>query len=78
MTERTDRDKRDEGIDYEAEGATPPRDEETIDDTDRGYDEAAHSGPSVYDRNTGDGGVFGTTGGGTSPGGMHVDEESER
>lgn len=79
MAERTDLERgRRNDIDYEAEGNTPPHEEENLDATDRGYDEAAHSGPSRYGRNVGDGGVFGTTGGGTPEGGMHVDDESER
>lgn len=53
----------DGGIDYTAEGATPGDREPS--DTDRGYDEAAHSGPSRYGTPEGAGGVFGTTGGGT-------------
>lgn len=65
-------------IDYEAEGNTPPNEDETKDPTDRGYDEAAHSGPSRFGKTEGNGGVFGTTGGGTYSDGMHVDEESER
>ena len=36
-----------------------------------GYDEAAHSGPGRYGVREGEGGVFGTTGGGTFRGGMH-------
>lgn len=42
--------------------------------TDKGYDEAARSGPSVYGVPTGEGGVFGTSGGGSFDGGMHVEE----
>ena len=71
-------DKRDEDIDYEAEGNTPPDEDESSDPTAKGYDEAAHSGPSAYGRTEGNGGVFGTTGGGAFPDGMHVDEDSER
>lgn len=62
-------------IDYTAEGKTPPR--ETNDPTNEGYDEAAHSGPSRYGVPEGEGGVFGTTGGGTSDRGMHIDERPE-
>ena len=67
--------RKDEDIDYTAEGSTPPH--EKNDSTDKGYDEAAHSGPSRFGVPEGEGGVFGTTGGGTSPGGLHVDKESE-
>lgn len=56
-------------IDYGAEGATPPREKD--DPTNDGYDEAAHSGPSQYGVPEGQGGVFGTSGGGTFDGGMH-------
>jgi hypothetical protein len=61
-----------ENIDYNAEGGTPPQ--EKNDPTNAGYDEAAHSGPSRYGVPEGSGGVFGTTGGGTYQGGMHVEE----
>lgn len=71
-------DRKNDQIDYEAEGNTPPNEEENLDRTDKGYDEAAHSGPSAFGQTEGNGGVFGTTGGGTFPEGMHVDEESER
>ena len=70
----------DDDIDYTAEGATPPHDND--DPTNAGYDEAAHSGPGMYGVPEGRGGVFGTTGGGTYREGMHVEErpvlESER
>ncbi|PYQ61624.1 MAG: hypothetical protein DMF58_04275 [Acidobacteria bacterium] len=59
-------------IDYTAEGATPP--EEKEDPTNAGYDEAVQSGPGEYGVKEGEGGVFGTTGGGTFGGGMHVEE----
>ena len=59
-------------IDYTAEGATPPH--EKNDPTARGYDEAADSGPGEYGVPEGQGGVFGTTGGGSYSGGMHVEE----
>ena len=59
-------------IDYTEEGATPPN--EKKDSTDAGYDEAAHSGPGRYGVAEGSGGVFGTTGGGTFSGGMHIEE----
>jgi hypothetical protein len=64
--------KDDDGIDYRSEGRDP--DHEKSDPTDRGYDEAAHSGPSAYGVGEGAGGVFGTTGGGSYSGGMHVVE----
>ena len=64
--------KNDDEIDYTAEGKTPPR--EKNDPTNEGYDEAAHSGPSRYGAPEGSGGVFGTSGGGTYEGGMHVEE----
>jgi hypothetical protein len=70
----------DDDIDYTAEGAAPPR--EKHDSTDEGYDEAAHSGAGRYGVREGEGGVFGTTGGGTYSGGMHEVErpaiESEK
>ena len=56
-------------MDYNAEGATPPREKD--DPTNAGYDEAAHSGPGRYGVPEGQGGVFGTTGGGTYGGGLH-------
>lgn len=59
-------------LDYSAEGATPPREKD--DPTNAGYDEAAHSGPNRYGVPEGQGGVFGTSGGGTFSGGMHVEE----
>ena len=62
----------DNDVDYTAEGSTPPR--EKNDPTNEGYDEAAHSGPSRYGVPEGSGGVFGTSGGGTYEGGMHVEE----
>ena len=71
---------KDNDIDYSSEGATPPHDKD--DPTNAGYDEAAHNGPGAYGVPEGRGGVFGTTGGGTYQGGMHVVErpaiESER
>jgi len=63
-------DRQDE-INYEAEGATPPR--EKNDPTNAGYDEAAHRG-GAYGVAEGRGGVFGTSGGGTFRGGMHVED----
>ncbi len=62
----------DENIDYDAEGNTPPHEKD--DPTNDGYDEAAHSGPNRYGVSEGSGGVFGTTGGGSYQGGMHVEE----
>ena len=62
----------DDGIDYTIEGATPPHEKD--DPTNQGYDEAAHSGPGRYGVREGEGGVFGTTGGGTYAGGLHVVE----
>jgi hypothetical protein len=64
--------KDDQDIDYTAEGKNPPREKD--DPTNEGYDEAAHSGPSRYGVREGEGGVFGTSGGGTYDGGMHVEE----
>jgi hypothetical protein len=64
--------KNDDDIDYTAEGKTPPQDKD--DPTNAGYDEAAHSGEGKYGELEGKGGVFGTTGGGTYRGGMHVVE----
>ena len=61
----------DDGIDYTPEGLTPPH--EKNDPTNAGYDEAAHHGPGVYGVKEGEGGVFGTSGGGTYSGGMHVE-----
>ena len=67
-------------IDYTAEGSTPPH--EKNDKTNDGYDEAAHNGPGAYGVNEGEGGVFGTSGGGSYSGGMHEVErpviETER
>ena len=59
-------------IDYNLEGNDPGEREES--ETDRGYDEAANSGPSRYAVPEGEGGVFGTTGGGTYGGGFQVVE----
>jgi hypothetical protein len=70
----------DNDIDYTAEGSTPPR--EKNDPTNDGYDEAAHNGPGAYGVKEGEGGVFGTSGGGSYSGGMHEVErpaiETER
>jgi hypothetical protein len=60
---------KDDDIDYTAEGSTPPHEKD--DPTNKGYDEAAHSGKGRYGVTEGEGGVFGTTGGGTYDGGMH-------
>jgi hypothetical protein len=62
----------DDDIDYTAEGSTPPHEKD--DPTNAGYDEAAHKGPGTYGVREGEGGVFGTTGGGTFGGGLHVEE----
>ena len=64
--------KDDDGIDYRSEGRDSGH--EKSDATDRGYDEAAHNGKSAYGVAEGEGGVFGTTGGGSYNGGMHVVE----
>lgn len=64
--------KNDDDIDYTAEGEQPPHEKD--DPTARGYDEAARSGRGEYGVAEGAGGVFGTTGGGTYPGGMHIEE----
>ena len=60
---------KDDEINYDAEGATPPR--EKNDSTDEGYAEAVRPGPGRYGVPEGEGGVFGTTGGGTYQGGFH-------
>lgn len=65
--------KNGDDIDYTAEGATPPHEKD--DPTNAGYDEAAHTGPGRFGVPEGEGGVFGTTGGGTYKGGLHVDKE---
>ena len=62
-----------DGIDYKLEGADPGE-EKTDDPTDEGYDEAAHSGSSRYAIPSGEGGVFGTTGGGGTGEGFQVIE----
>src|SRR5439155_21959908 len=61
---------RKDDIDYNPEGSTPPQEKE--DPTNAGYDEAAHKG-GAYGVREGEGGVFGTTGGGTYKGGLHVE-----
>ena len=61
----------DDGIDYTSEGAAPPQEKD--DPTNAGYDEAAHQG-GAYGLKEGEGGVFGTSGGGTYSGGMHKEE----
>ena len=63
---------KDDKIDYDAEGSAPPAEKE--DPTNQGYDEAVNRGPGAYGTLEGQGGVFGTTGGGTYRGGMHVEE----
>lgn len=67
-----DKRSNDDDIDYKVDGSTPPHEKE--DPTNAGYDEAAHSGPSRYGVLEGEGGVFGTTGGGTPETGFHVEE----
>jgi hypothetical protein len=62
------RDK-DDDIDYTVEGATPPREKD--DPTNAGYDEAVNTGDGRYGVLEGEGGVFGTSGGGTSDVGFH-------
>ena len=64
--------RKDDDIDYRAEGDQPPHEKD--DPTNKGYDEAAHTGPGRYGVREGNGGVFGTTGGGTFSGGLHVEE----
>jgi hypothetical protein len=64
--------KDNDDIDYTAEGSTPPH--EKNDPTDAGYDEAAHNGPGAYGVKEGEGGVFGTSGGGSYSGGMHEED----
>ncbi|HEY0144077.1 MAG TPA: hypothetical protein VGF48_24535 [Thermoanaerobaculia bacterium] len=66
------RNTQDDEIDYGAEGKNPPHEKD--DPTNEGYDEAAHSGPNRYGVNVGEGGVFGTSGGGTADIGMQVEE----
>ena len=66
------KDKNDDAIDYRAEGDTPPREKD--DATNEGYDEAARSGPGRYGVAEGEGGVFGTSGGGTYEGGFHEED----
>lgn len=72
-----ERRSRERGIDWDMEGSAPPDsyDHGTRgydDDTDRGYDEAAHRG-NVYGVPEGLGGAFGTSGGGTYAGGFQVE-----
>lgn len=64
--------RNDDEIDYTSEGSTPPHEKKSA--TDAGYDEAAHTGPGKYGVSEGQGGVFGSSGGGTFSGGMHVEE----
>jgi hypothetical protein len=64
---------KDNEIDYDAEGSTPGGAAEPG-PTDQGYDEAVRSGESRYGVPEGEGGVFGTTGGGTFGGGMQIVE----
>jgi hypothetical protein len=60
---------KDDDIDYNVEGSTPPREKD--DPTSEGYDEAVRTGPGRYGVAEGEGGVFGTSGGGTYEGGFH-------
>jgi len=62
--------RRENDIDYTPEGDTAPG--EKNDPTNEGYDEAAHRG-GAYGVKEGEGGVFGTTGGGTYRDGFHVE-----
>jgi hypothetical protein len=64
--------KKDDDIDYRAEGADSGAEKD--DPTNKGYDDAVKSGPGEYGTPEGAGGVFGTTGGGSFAGGMHVVE----
>jgi hypothetical protein len=59
----------DDEMNYDAEGSTPPHEKD--DPTNEGYDEAARTGPGKYGVREGEGGVFGTSGGGTYDGGFH-------
>ena len=68
----TTKGSKDKDIDYTAEGSDPGSSKPPS-PTDRGYDEAANSG-STYGTPEGEGGVFGTTGGGTYGGGMQIEE----
>ena len=73
MTEKKEVPKpAEEQIDYAAEGSNSG--DEQLTETDRGYDEAARSGPSRYAVPEGEGGMFGTTGGGSYGEGFHVEE----
>jgi hypothetical protein len=64
--------KKSDDLDYTPEGSTPPR--EKNDPTNAGYDEVARKGPGRYGVAEGEGGVFGTTGGGSFEGGMHEED----
>ena len=68
----TDQTANDDGIDYAAEGTTPPHEKE--DPTNAGYDDAVRNGPPAYGVQEGQGGVFGTSGGGTYDGGFQVED----
>lgn len=59
-------------IDYRAEGDDPGSEKRS--DTDKGYDDAAHSGDSRFGELSGSGGVFGTSGGGNFNSGFQVIE----
>ncbi len=76
-TKRDERRTREREINWDFEGSAPPDsyDHGTRgydDDTDRGYDEAAHRG-NAYGVPAGLGGAFGTSGGGTYGGGFQVE-----
>jgi hypothetical protein len=66
----------DDELDYSPEGTAPPHEKDHP--TNAGYDEAAHTGPSRYGLQEGEGGVFGTTGGGTYGDGLHEDEAGSK
>jgi hypothetical protein len=59
-------------IDYRWEGARPPQNDQEWDETDDGYDRAARSGSGRFAEFSGEGGVFGTTGGGSYAGGFQI------
>lgn len=76
-TTAEERRSREREIDWDFEGNAPPDSyghgtRGYDDDTDRGYDEAAHRG-NAYGVPEGLGGAFGTSGGGTYAGGFQVD-----
>lgn len=76
-TTAEERRSRERAIDWDFEGSAPPDSyghgtRGYDDDTDRGYDEAAHRG-NAYGVPEGLGGAFGTSGGGTYAGGFQVE-----